>query len=86
IRAGLPATLDDLARDPSLAPAASTALAQAASAVTTARAAFPDGDSVAAAAVEALEALTAALGALDAPSRARIGHRLRRKARELNIV
>lgn len=86
IRAGLPATLDDLARDPALAPAASTALAQAASAVATARAVFPDGDSVAAATVEALEALTAALGALDAPARARIGHRLRRKARELNIV
>lgn len=86
IRANLPATLDDLARDPTLAPLAATALAHAGSAVAQAMAAFPDGAAVAEAAVEALSALTTALGALDAAAEARIGHRLRRKIREAGAV
>ena len=86
IRAGLPATLADLAVDPTLAPAAATAIAQAASASGQARAAFPDGPAVAEAAVEALAALEGAVAALDAAAEARIGHRLRRKMRELETV
>lgn len=86
IRANLPATLDALALESSLAPLAATALAQAGSAIGQAQAAFPDGPAVAAAAVEALDALTTALGALDAAAEARIGHRVRRKLREIGAV
>ncbi|MBP0573708.1 hypothetical protein J8J27_23695, partial [Mycobacterium tuberculosis] len=86
IRAGLPATLADLAADARLAPAAAMALADAASAANGAMAAFPDGPAVAEAAVIGHDALTAALAGLDPATDARIGHRLRRKLREFGAV
>jgi LmbE family N-acetylglucosaminyl deacetylase len=86
IRAGLAATLADLAADAGLPPDAAMALAEAASAVARARAAFPDGEAVAEACGAIHAAVAAAHGALDDDADARIGHRLRRKLRELDVA
>lgn len=83
---GLPGNLGDLAYRPGLGVAAREALFAAQLAMARARAAFPDREAIAAAALEAAAAVAVARAECPAGLVPQLAHRLARKARELDAV
>ena len=86
VRDRLPATIGALAGETGMPPAVSAVLKEAQAAIDRAVAAFPDATAVSRAAQEAAHAIDAAREACPAGLRARVDHRLARKAQELDAV